>query len=82
MNTGAHMKVLTVRLPDDIEKRIRIKAKLEHRTLSEQIKKILFDGMVADENSDLPISFINSTLEGREEINEGMGEEYTFGIID
>ena len=75
------MKVLTVRLPDKIEKKIRLKAKLQHRTLSEQIKKYLCDAIVTDENPNLPISFINDTLEAQAEIEAGFGHEYKFGII-
>lgn len=75
------MKVLTVRIPDKIEKRIKLKAKIEHRTVSEQIKKYLFDAIVCEENPDLPLSFIKETLEAKSEIEAGLGEEYTFGIL-
>jgi plasmid stability protein len=75
------MKVLTVRLPDTIEKKIRLKARLQHRTISEQIKKYLCDAIVSDDNPDLPMSFINETIEAKSEIKEGFGQEYKFGII-
>lgn len=75
------MKVLTVRLPEKIEKKIRLKAKLEHRTLSEQINKYLFDAILCEENADLPYSFIKETVQAKAEIEAGLGQEYPFGII-
>jgi hypothetical protein len=85
MNTneygGISMKVLTVRLPEIIEKKVRLKAKLEHRSVSEQINKYINDAIVCEENSDLPFSFIQGTLQAKAEIEAGLGEEYPFGII-
>jgi len=75
------MKVLTLRLPEEIEKLIRIKANSEHRTISEQIKKYLFDGMLVEEYPDLPLEFVKDTLEAKQEIEEGIYKEYQFGII-
>ncbi len=75
------MKVLTVRLPEKVEKKIRLKAKLEHRTLSEQINKYLFDAILCEENADLPYSFIRETLQAKAEIEAGLGQEYPFGIL-
>ena len=75
------MKVATVRLPEDIEKRIKLKAKLEHRTMSEQIKKYIHDAILCEENPDLPLSFIKETLAAKTEIKAGFGQEYQFGII-
>ena len=75
------MKVLTVRLPDTIEKKIKMKAKLEHRTISEQIKKYLHDAIICEDNPELPLAFIRETLEAKAEIEEGYGQEYEFGII-
>lgn len=75
------MRVLTVRLPDKIEKKIKIKAKFGHRSVSEQIKKYLHDAIICEDNPDLPLSFIKETLEAKAEIEDGFGEEYEFGII-
>jgi len=74
-------KPLTIRLPEDIEKKIRIKAKLKHRSVSEQIKKYIHEAMICEENPDLPIKFINETLEAKAEIEAGLGTEYKFGTI-
>lgn len=75
------MKVITMRLPDETEKKVGIKAKLEHRSISEQIKKYVSDAILCEDNPDLPLSFIKETLEAKAEIEEGLGKEYQFGII-
>ena len=75
------MKVLTLRLPDKIEKKIRIKAEVEHRSISEQIKKYISDGILSEQYPDLPLSFVKETLEAKKEIESGLGEEYEFGVI-
>jgi len=76
------MKVITVRLPDPIEKKLRLKAKLGHRSLSEQVKKYLTDALVCEDNPNLPLSFIKETLEAKAEIDAGFGVDYQFGIIE
>jgi hypothetical protein len=75
------MKVLTVRLPEQVEKKLRLKAKLEHRTLSEQISKYIHDAILCEENADLPYAFIKETLQAKAEIQAGFGQEYPFGIL-
>jgi hypothetical protein len=75
------MRVLTVRLPEIIEKKVRLKAKLEHRSVSEQINKYIHDAIVCEENADLPYSFIKETLQAKAEIEAGLGKEYPFGIV-
>lgn len=76
------MKVITVRLPETLEKKLRIEAESEHRTLSEQIKKYISDGMLSREYPNLPLSFVKETLAAKREIETGLGEEYQFGILD
>ena len=66
------MRVLTVRLPEKLEKKVRLKAKLEHRSVSEQINKYLYDAIICEENSDLPYSFIKETLQAKAEIEAGL----------
>ncbi len=75
------MNVLTLRLPEDIEKKLKLKAQMEHRSVSEQIKKYLFDAILVEDNPDLPLSFIKQTLEAKAEIEAGLGQEYKFGHI-
>ena len=75
------MNVLTLRLPEDIEKKLKLKAQIEHRSVSEQIKKYLYDAILIEDNPDLPLSFIKQTLEAKAEIEAGFGQEYMFGHI-
>lgn len=75
------MKVLTLRLPDEIEKKIRIKAEVEHRSISEQIKKYISDGILSEQYPDIPLSFVKETIEAKKEIEAGLGKEYKFGVI-
>ncbi|MBI5606198.1 MAG: hypothetical protein HY879_22930 [Deltaproteobacteria bacterium] len=75
------MRVLTVRVPEIIEKKVRIKAKLEHRSVSEQINKYIHDAIICEENPDLPYSFIKETLQSKAEMEAGLGKEYPFGVI-
>jgi plasmid stability protein len=75
-------KVYTVRLPDLIGKKIRMRADLEHRTISEQIKKYLYDALLCEENPDIPLSFLRETLNAKEEVKAGMCEEYRFGPLE
>jgi len=75
------MKVLTLRLPDEVEKKIRIKAQVEHRSISEQIKKYISDGILSEQYPELPLSFVKETIEAKKEIEAGLGSEYEFGVI-
>ena len=75
------MNVLTLRLPENIEKKLKLKAQMEHRSVSEQIKKYLYDAILMEDNPDLPLSFIKQTLEAKAEIEAGFGYEYKFGYI-
>lgn len=76
------MKSISIRLPNELTKKIKIKAELEHRSVSEQIKKYISDGMISEEYPDLPVSFVKETLQTKRELEEGLGIEYKFGIID
>ncbi len=75
------MGVLTVRLPEELEKKIKIKAKLEHRSISDQIKEYLFNGLICEDNKDLPLAFIKETLQAKAEVEAGIKQKYTFGIL-
>ena len=76
------MKVLTFRVDDDFEKMIRLKAKLGHRTISEQIKKSIYENFICENNPDLPLQFIRDTLEAQAEMEAGFFEEYKFGVLE
>ena len=55
--------MLTVRIPKELEKKIRARDKVNNRTISEQIKEYLLIVTAAEENDDLPFSFIKDTLD-------------------
>ena len=57
-------------------------AEIEHRTISEQIKKYISDGLIAEEHPDLPLSFVKETLEAKKEIEAGLGKECAIGVTD
>lgn len=73
--------VVTLRLDTQMRKRIAAKAKAHRRTLSGQLEHYAYIGMIAEENPDLSLSFIEGILEGREEIRAGLGVPYVRGVI-
>jgi hypothetical protein len=60
---------------------MRAKARASQRSLSEQFKYYAFLGMIAKDNPDLPVAFIEGILEGREEIRAGLGRPYQWGVL-
>ncbi|MCL4321303.1 MAG: hypothetical protein M1478_01915 [Deltaproteobacteria bacterium] len=73
--------MLTVRIPKELEKKIRARAKVNNRTISEQLREYLLIVTAAEENDDLPFSFIKDTLEAKKEIENGIFSDYKFGIL-
>lgn len=60
---------------------LRARAKAGKRSLSEQIKYYAHLGMVAKDNPDLPMAFIEGVLEGLEESRAGLAIPYQWGIV-
>lgn len=60
---------------------LRARAKAGKRSLSEQIKYYAHLGMVAKDNPDLPMAFIEGLLEGLEESRAGLAIPYQWGIV-
>jgi hypothetical protein len=75
------MKVLKARLPKKVEKKLRMKSGLKHRTLSMQVSRYIHDAIFCEENADLPYAFIKETIKAKSKINAGFGREYPFGIL-
>jgi plasmid stability protein len=75
-------KIFTVRLPEKLGRKLRIKAESEHRSISDQIKKYICDALLCEENPDLPLSFIKETIEAKKEIEAGLGQDYQFGELE
>ncbi len=60
---------------------INARAKASGRSLSEQVKHYARLGMIAEDNPDLPLSFIEGILEGLEESRAGLTMPYQWGIL-
>jgi hypothetical protein len=60
---------------------LRARAAASKRTLSEQIKYYAHLGIVASDNPDLPLSFIEGLLEGAEESRAGLSVPYKWGVL-
>jgi predicted transcriptional regulator len=74
-------RATSLRLQEDIVKRVSARAKAHRRTLTNQIEEYIRIAMEVEENPDLPYSFIKETIEAREEIKAGLGIPYKFGVI-
>ncbi|HEX9709917.1 MAG TPA: hypothetical protein VGB42_08140 [Candidatus Thermoplasmatota archaeon] len=61
---------------------LRARANAHKRSLSEQIKYYAHLALIAEDNPDLPLSFIRGVLEGQEEIRAGLGRPYRFGVSE
>lgn len=73
------MRILSVRIPDELKILIDAKARGQHRQPSDQVRRYLEIAIIAEENPDLPFSFIEDILEARAELDAGLGEPYEFG---
>jgi len=60
---------------------LRARARAGKRSLSEQIKYYAHLGMVAKDNPDLPMAFIEGVLEGLEESRAGLAVPYQWGLV-
>jgi hypothetical protein len=60
---------------------LRARARASRRSLSDQLKYYAHLGMVAKDNPDLPMSFIEGVLEGVEESRSGLAVPYEWGTL-
>lgn len=60
---------------------LRARAAASKRTLSEQMKYYAHLCIVASDNPDLPLSFIEGLLEGAEESRVGLSVPYKWGVL-
>ncbi len=75
MKTSA-TSMTTVRLPQDLRKRLLVEAKHEHRSLSNQIEACLRLALAAMENPDLPLQFIQDIMEAKKERTLGSARPF------
>ncbi|MBA3052566.1 ParD-like family protein [bacterium] len=64
-------KITTIRLPEQMREQLETQARLEHRSLSQQIKENLKIALAATANPDLPLQFIRDILEAKAEKETG-----------
>jgi hypothetical protein len=62
-------------------KELRAKANASRRSLSDEIKYLVFFGMACADNPDLPGLFVSGTLEGIEESRQGLSVPYEWGVL-
>lgn len=68
-----------VRISDDLAKKAKTRSKVEHRSMTSQLEYWATIGKAAEDNPDLPFSFIRETLLSLAEMKDSEAEEYTFG---
>jgi hypothetical protein len=74
-------KATSLRLDEDLVRKISARARAHRRTLTNQIEEYIIVAMEVEDNPDLPYLFIKETIEAREEIRSGFGTPYKFGIL-
>jgi hypothetical protein len=60
---------------------LRARAAAQSRSLSGQLKHYARLAMIAEDNPDLPLSMIQGILDAQAEIQAGLVEPYTWGVI-
>mgnify|MGYP002632024291 FL=1 len=68
-----------VKVSNDLFEKAKIKSKVFKRSIAGQIEYWAKIGQMIEENPDLPLSFIQDILVGREQIKAGQGTPYVFG---
>lgn len=70
---------IAVKISDELALEARVQGKALHRSMAGQIEYWARIGKIAEENPDLPYSFIIGVLTGLEEANAGQVTPYVFG---
>jgi hypothetical protein len=68
-----------IRISDQLAREAKTRSKVEHRSMTSQLEYWATIGKAAEENPDLPFSFIKETLLAIEEMKSADKEEYSFG---
>lgn len=68
-----------VKISEELLSAARLYAKVQHRSVAKQVEYWAQIGKIAGDNPDLPLSFIQDILQGREEIKQGLATPYIFG---
>jgi len=70
---------VAIKLSDALVNDARLYAKAQHRTPPKQIEHWAKLGKMAEENPDLPFSFIQEVMLSQAEVEHGQLEPYKFG---
>lgn len=73
-------RAASIRLGEEMAKKVMARAKAHKRTFTNQIEEYLDIAMAVEENPDLSYGFIKETIEAREEIKAGLGHAYPWGV--
>jgi len=68
-----------VKVSEKLLDEARLYAKVQHRSVAKQIEYWAQIGKIAEDNPDLPLSFILDIFRGREEVKQGLSTPYIFG---
>lgn len=68
-----------VKVSEGLLNEARLYAKVQHRSVAKQIEYWAKIGKIAEDNPDLPLSFVLDILKGQEEIAQGLVTPYIFG---
>ena len=77
--TGGIIMPKAVKISDDLIKMAGLYAKVENRSVAAQVEYWAKLGKIAEENPDLPLSFIKDILLGWAQIKAGEKTPYVFG---
>lgn len=68
-----------VKISDELFAKAKIRSRVFKRSIAGQIEYWAKIGEIVEENSDLPLHFIQDILFAKEQIRAGEGEAYVFG---
>lgn len=74
------MAALNVRVDEDLKRKLRARAKGQHRTPSDQARRYLEIAIIAEDNPDLPFRMIEGILEGQAEHEAGLLEPVDWSV--
>lgn len=79
--TGTPISVRFGKDDAEMQRVLRARARASKRSVSDAVKYFAHLGIVAKDNPDLPMAFIEGVLEGIEESRAGLSVPYPWGVI-
>ena len=68
--------ITSIRLPDQIRHKVQIRAKMEHRSISNLIERFIELALISEDNPDLPLQFIKDIEKARTEKALGLAKPF------